>query len=43
VTEYAGNKTSKDEVHSFNQLSLISGIKDTVLVVANAEFKVFYH
>lgn len=33
----------KDEVHSFNQLRSISGIKGTVLVAANAEFKTFYH
>lgn len=34
---------SKDEVHSFNQLRPISGIKGPVLVAANAEFKAFYH
>ena len=34
---------SKDEAHSFNQLRSISGVKGTVLVAANAEFKAFYH
>lgn len=34
---------SKDEVHSFNQLRSIRGVKGTVLVAANAEFKAFYH